>query len=208
MDEVKLLIQSARNERESGDLNKSLQMFLEIDQSKFNENQIYDFLGELGLTYFHLKDFENSKITFEKALNKAREENKETYQALFLRHLVKKEFNNNPEELTQKAITARELAEKSGRKDLVWFDQGVISALFNSNASKEDFQKWFEIESEDLLKASKEVKDEIALWVWVTGMLLEKYDFDKDKSHLNLALILAEKYNLERRKDQIYERKK
>jgi len=203
MDEIKLLIQRARNERELGNTNKSLQLFLEIDQSKLSDTQIFDYLGELGLSYFHLKDYEKSKAKFNEGLERAKKESRVSYEALFLRHLCKKEFNFTKEELIVMSKSARELAESSGRKDLVWFDQGVISCLIHSNASDEEINKWFEIESRDILNASREVKDDTALWVWITGMLLEKFEYNKDKSVLNLALILAEKFNLERRKEQI-----
>jgi len=203
MEEIKNQIKIARNERETGDPRKALEMFLNINQSDLSETQIYDYLGELGLTYFHLQDFENAKKNFEIALEKAKTEGKISYQALFLRHLTKKEFNSDPQVLVKLSTQARELAEKADRKDLIWFDQGVISSLLASNSNEEEIKKWFLIESKDLLEASREVKDETAIWVWVTGMLIEKYQFDKDLSHLNLALLISEKFNLERRIEQI-----
>lgn len=203
MDDIKLLIQNARKERESGNASKSLSMFLEIDKSKLSESQVYDYLGEVGLTYFHLKDFENAKKIFEEALQKSQIENKLSYQALFLRHLSKREFNTDLNNLVSTSIKAREIAEKADRKDLVWFDQGVISSLIISNASKVELEKWIEKESVDLLAVSKELKDDLALWVWVTGILIEKFHIYKNMSDLNLALIISEKFSLERRKEQI-----
>jgi len=203
MDGIKILIQNARKERETGNPQVSLKMFLDINQNDLSDTQKYDFLGELGLTYFHLQEFEKAKETFELGLDKAKKEGMVTYEALFLRHLSKKEFNFSHQELITLSTQARELAVKAERKDLVWFDQGVISALLSSNSDKEVIKNWFEIESQDLLFASRQVKDEMAVWVWVTGMLIEKYQFDLDKSNLNLALIISEKFNLERRKEQI-----
>jgi len=203
MDEMKLLIQKARNERETGSPKKALEMFLEIDQNMLSQTQIYDFLGELALTYFHLNDYKNAKSIFQQALSKSEQESNLSYQALFLRHLSKKEFENDKLKLIENSIKARELADKSNRKDLVWFDQAVISSLLLANSPKEELLKWFHIESNDLLEASRTNKDDLALWVWVTGMLIEKFQFDQDKSNLNLALIISEKFNLERRKTQI-----
>lgn len=200
----KTLIQNARIEREKGDLLRALDLFLSIDRSILSESQIYDYIGELGLTYFHLKDFDKAKTAFEEGLNKSIQDKNISYQALFLRHLSKKEFGFNKSVLLKNAIKARELAENAGRNDLVWFDQGVISALISINSNYKELKKWFEIEAQDLYKASQNTKDETSLWVWVTGMLIEKYQVDNDKSHLYLALILAEKFSLERRKEQIH----
>lgn len=203
--DIKSLIQEGKRERETGNLSRALEIFLTIDKTQLTRTQAYDYLGELGLTYFHLNDFKQAQHIFETGLNNSKKDQEISYEALFLRHLAKPQFKYKNSQILKMALRAHKLAVESGRKDIVWFDQGVISALININSKYEDLKKWFEIEANDLYIASKSIKDETALWVWVTGMLIEKFNYDQDKSHLYLALILAEKFSLARRKEQILE---
>ncbi len=67
MNNKKQQIINARNERETGDPSKALEMFLQIRRDQLEPSQEFDYLGELGLTYWHLKKFEEAKATFEEA---------------------------------------------------------------------------------------------------------------------------------------------
>jgi len=61
MHTYKQQVTNARDERETGDPNKALEMFLQIDKDQLEPDQLFDYLGELGLTYWHLKQFEEAR---------------------------------------------------------------------------------------------------------------------------------------------------
>ncbi|HCC41909.1 TPA: hypothetical protein DEP93_00345, partial [candidate division WWE3 bacterium] len=60
MNDFKQQISNAINERETGDTNKALEMFLQIDKTQLKSEQLFDYLGELGLTYWHLKKYDEA----------------------------------------------------------------------------------------------------------------------------------------------------
>ena len=60
MSDFKAQIKNARDERETRDVNKALEMFLQIDKAQLESNQLFDYFGELGLTYWHLKKFDEA----------------------------------------------------------------------------------------------------------------------------------------------------
>ena len=204
MVDYKEQIKNAREEREKGDLNKSVEMFMKIDKSHLEDSQQFDYLGELGLTYFHLKDFDKAKNCYEQALDVANKLDNDSYKAVTLRQLSKKEFNEGDITNSLKyAIQARDIALNTGRKDLVWFDDAVISALLDKNASKDEVENWILIATEDLIKVGSLEKDETAKWVWFTGILMNRAKQLNSKVDLNLAMFVAEQFGLERRKEQI-----
>ena len=205
MSDLKKLIKKARDERETGDLNRSLDMFLDINKKEIEQrSQLMDYLGEMGLTYFHLKEYEKSKECYEEAKSVAEEDGNISYKALMLRHLSRPEFNeDNIENSVNLAKDARALAKEAGRKDLAWFDHGVVSALLKINTSQEEVKNWYEIEAMDLYEISQHDPDSIAVWIWVTGLLIDRSKIFNDKSDLYLALTISEKFNLERRKEEI-----
>ncbi len=197
-------IKTARDERETGDANKSLSLFLEIDKSQLEPNQLFEYLGELGLTYWHLENYDEAKKTFEELKGLAESLNNDSYKAVALRHLSRPEFNEgNPDLAVQYAQEARDLAKSTGRKDLVWFDHGVVSVLIFKGATKEEIKEWLDVESQDLIEMYREEKDKTAVWVWVTGLLIDRAKIYESKSDIRLALMIAKEFNLERRKEQI-----
>jgi len=206
MVDYKLQIKNAREEREKGNLNKSVEMFMKIDKSQLEDSQLFDYLGELGLTYFHLKDFDKAKKCYEQALAVANKLDNGSYKAVTLRQLSKKEFNQGDSTNSLKyAIQARDVALKTGRKDLVWFDDAVIATLLDKNTSRKEVENWILIATEDLIKVGSLEKDETAKWVWFTGILMNRARQLNSKADLNLALFVAEQFGLERRKEQITE---
>ena len=206
MEDFKKQISAARDERETGDANKALEMFLEIDKSQLETYPKLNYLGELGLTYWHLKRYEEGKTTFEEAKSGAEDLKDSSYIAVALRQLSRPEFNENTPSLAiEYAQKARQLAQESNRQDIVWFDQGVVTALIFNNASTEEIKKWFEIEAEDLYKVSRTTKDEIAKWVWTTGLLMDRSRVFNSVGDLYIALMIAEQFCLARRKEQIEE---
>ncbi len=194
----------ARDEREKGDPNKALEMFSQIDRNELDHDQLFDYLGELGLTYWHLKRFEEAKKLFEEAKLHAETSKNDSHLALALRQLSRPEFNESDQSLAvEYSKKARELAQKAGRQDLAWFDHGVVTALAFSKSSKDEIKKWYEIESKDIYEVSRNFKDETAKWVWTTGLLMDRAKTFDTIGDLYLALMLADQFGLARRKEQI-----
>lgn len=210
MSDYKNEIKNARFERETGDLNKSLEMFLDIEREDIDKpNQLFDYLGELGLTYFHLKDYENAKKYYEEALELAEKLENDSYKAVAYKHLSNLKFNGeNTEKALEYAMEARKSALKAGRKDLVWFDGGIITALFDKGASEEEIENWISTAIDDLNRVGSLEKDETAKWVWFTGILMDMAKLYKSKTKLDLAYFVADQFGLERRKEQIEELRK
>jgi len=206
MNDFKQQIIKSRDERETGDANKALQMFLEIDKNQLESDQLLSYLGELGLTYWHLKRYSEGRAAFEEARVYAKRIGNNSYMAVALRHLSRPEFNeNNPNLALEYAKKARQLAFESKRQDLAWFDHGVVTALIFSKGTLDEIRKWFETEAEDLYKISQNSKDEIAKWVWVSGLLIDRARVFNTVEDLYIALIIAEQFNLVLRKKQIEE---
>lgn len=204
MNDLKQQIIDARNERETGDPNKALEMFLQIDKGQAEPNQLFDYLGELGLTYWHLSRYQEAKSTFEEAQKHAETNKNSSHQALAFRQLSRPEFNEqNPSLAVEYAKKARELAHETKRQDLAWFDHGVVTALIFAKGSQSEINEWFEIEAKDLYEVSRFSKDEIAKWVWATGLLMDRAQVFNTIGDLYLALIIAENFGLARRKEQI-----
>jgi len=204
MNNLKEQIQIARDEREIGDANKALELFLKIDESKLEPDQRFYYIAELGLTYWHVKKFDEAKNTFEKLKALAEKHGNKSYEAVALRHLSRPEFNeNDPDSAVECALEARKLAHSEKREDLVWFDHGVVTAMMFKGTSIEEIEKWFELEAEDLYNISRKTKDEIAKWVWTTGLLMDRAKVYDTKSDLYVALLIAEHFSLARRKEQI-----
>ncbi len=126
--------------------------------------------------------------------------------AVAFRQLSRPEFNKaNPSDAVEYAKKAQELAKKTGREDVAWFDHGVVTALIFSNSSHEAISKWFEIEAEDLYKVSGKTKDDIAKWIWASGLLIDRAQTFNTIGDLYLALMIADHFGLVRRKEQIEE---
>ncbi len=206
MSDFKKQIKNARDERETGDANKALAMFLQIDKTQLESNQLFDYLGELGLTYWHLKKFDEARAIFEEAQRHAEKIGNKSYQAMSLRQLSRPEFNEGKPDLAVKyAQQARQIALEEKRQDLAWFDHGVVTALIFEKVPSDEIKKWFEIEAGDLYKVSRNTKDEIAKWVWTSGLLMDRAQVFNTIADLYLALMIAEQFNLTRRKEQIEE---
>jgi tetratricopeptide (TPR) repeat protein len=204
--DFKAQIKNARDERETGDATKALEMFLQIDKAQLEYGQLFDYLGELGLTYWHLKRFAEAQNVFEEALEHSKEIGNKSHQAMSLRQLSRPEFNaSNPDIAVERAIQARQLALEEQREDLAWFDHGVVTALIFKKAATGEIKKWFDIEAEDLYKVSITTKDEIAKWVWFSGLLMDRSQVFDSLADLYLAMIIADQYGLARRKEQIKE---
>jgi len=204
MENVKELINKARNVRETGDVEQALSLFMEINPKLLDDKQRFDYLGELGLTYYHLKEYDKAISVYKESEELAKSLDSISYRALTLRNLSRPEFNpDDAQKSLSLAKEARELAHESGRGDLVWFDHGVITSLIYNNASHEELTSWFEIEAQDLYDAFKKVDDDIAKWVWMTGLLMDRGKIFNSKADLFLALTIAEKFNLKRREEQI-----
>lgn len=204
MNDFKQQLTDARNERETGDPNKALEMFLQLDRAQMESNQLFDYLGELGLTYWHLKKFEEARNTFEEAQKHALTSENKSHEAVALRQLSRPEFNeSNPSLAVEYATKARQLAYDSNRQDLAWFDHGLVTALIFAKQAEDEIRKWFEIEAEDLYKISHSTKDEIAKWVWASGLLMDRARIFNTIGDLYLALMIAEQFHLARRREQI-----
>lgn len=204
MNDYKKQITDARNERETGDPNKALGMFLQIDPGSLESSQLFDYLGELGLTYWHLKRFDEAKATFEGAKGCAEQSGDSSHLAVAFRQLSRPEFNQkDPSVAVEYAKRAQKLAQQAGRQDVAWFDHGVITALLFSQGSQEEIREWFETEARDLYEVSRHSKDDIAKWVWASGLLMDRAQTFNTISDLYLALMIAEQFGLARRKEQI-----
>lgn len=203
MSDFKIQFKTARDERETGDAAKALEMFLQIDKSKLEANQLFDYLGELGLTYWHVKKYEEAKPTFKEAKELAEKLDNNSFKAVALRQLSRPELNEgNPDLSVQYAQEARELAFGAKREDLVWFDHGVVASLIFKGASEQEIKNWFDIEAKDLYEVSQYTKDQIAKWVWTCGLLIDRSKVFNTISDLYIALLIAEQFNLARRKEQ------
>lgn len=206
MSDFKVLIRNARDERETGDAEKALEMFLQIDKSRLESDQLLNYLEELGLTYWHLKKFDEARAMFEEALKQSNKTGNRAYQAMSLRHLSRPEFNEGKPDIAVKyAQQARQLAFEEKREDLAWFDHGIVTALIFNKAAKAEIKKWFDTEAEDLYKVSQNTKDKIAKWVWFSGLLIDRAKVSDSVADLYLAMIVADQFNLARRKEQIEE---
>ncbi len=204
MDNLKQKIREARDQRETGDVSKALEMFLQIDKNELDQSQLFTYLGELGLTYWHDKKFEDAKDTFEEMLSLAKKLDDKSYQAASLRQLSRPEFNEaDPSKAVEQAKQARQLAFEAKREDLAWFDHGVVTTLTFSGASIDEIKEWFDTEAEDLYKISQHSKDEIPKWVWTSGLLMDRSKVFDNIADLYLALIIAEHFGLARRVEQI-----
>lgn|GEM_PF-3157231 len=203
-DQFKKQLSIARDERETGDLNKALGLFNEIDEAQLDSDQLFTYLGEKGLTLWHLKKYGEAKEMFERSKKLAEDLNNDSYKAVSLRQLSRSEFNTEDKiKAIDLAREARELAFKSSREDIVWFDHGVVDAMIANNSSKDEIESWFLKESEDLYNISQKTKDQIAKWVWLTGLLIDRYKVYNTKADLYTAKIIAEQFNLSRRIEQI-----
>lgn len=206
MSDFKKQIKNARDERETGDANKALKMFLQVDKDKLESEQLFDYLGELGLTYWHLKKFDEARQIFEESLEHSKKIGNKSYQAMSLRQLSRPEFNEgNPDIAVKHAHQARQLALEEKREDLAWFDHGIVTALIFKKATSDEIRKWFDIEAGDLFKVSQNTKDEIAKWVWFSGLLMDRAQVFNSVADLYLAMMIADQFNLARRKEQIEE---
>ena len=206
MTDLKQQIKNARDERETGDANKALEMFLQIDKTNLESSQLFDYLSELGLTYWHLKKFDQARATFEEEQVHAQKIGNKSYRAVALRQLSRPEFNeSDPNHAVNCAQQAQQIALEEKRQDLAWFDHGVVTALIFKKAHPDEIKKWFEIEAEDLYNVSRNTKDEIAKWVWTSGLLIDRAQVFDTVADLYLALMIAEQFNLVRRKEQIEE---
>jgi tetratricopeptide (TPR) repeat protein len=193
-------IKTARNEREQGNLEKALELFLTIDKTVLNESELFDYYGELGLTYLQLKNLSLAISCFQLCQSLAFQQDSDSLYSVSLRHLSNPIFHEkNLEHALSLALEAREMAKNANRNDLVWFDQGVINCLSFSNSSKSEISKWLSIMVKDLYEKGIEEKDDIALWVWVTGYLIELSKISENKDILYLALLISEKYSLKRK---------
>lgn len=72
-------------------------------------------------------------------------------------------------------------------------------------AATDEIRKWFDIEADDLYKISRNTKDEIAKWVWFSGLLMDRAQVFNSVADLYLAMMIADQFNLARRKEQIVE---
>lgn len=197
-------IKSARNEREHGNLQKALEMFLLIDKATLTESQLFDYYGELGLTYLLLKNKSLALSCYQMCQNLAFKSNNDSLYSVSLRHLSNPEFHLTKfQDSLSLAKEARELAIKSNRKDIVWFDQGIINSLSYAKTSKSEVSFWVSQMVKDLYQYGSAEKDETALWVWVTGYLIELSKNSENKDILYLALLISEKFKLERRVEEI-----
>lgn len=204
MENLNEKIRKARDERETGDANKALEMFLEINKNDLELSQLFDYLGELGLTYWHLQKFPEAKEIFEEVKEKAENEGDNSHLAVALRHLSRPEFNkDNPSKSIDLSKQARQLAFNSKREDIAWFDHGVITSLIFNNSELEELKEWFDTEAKDLYEVSQKTKDEIAKWVWTTGLLIDRAAVFNNIGDLYLAHMIAENFNLKIRKEQI-----
>jgi len=204
MKDFKEKLKTARDEREQGDVKKAIELFLEIDKSKLDLDELFTYLGEFGLSYYHAKDYENALLCFNELKTVSRDNNNLSYTAAALRQLSRPEFNEKtPEQAVKYAKEARDLAFNAKREDLVWFDHGVVKALEFNKKPLEDIKSWFEIEAKDLYEVSQFVKDELAKWVWVCGLLMDRAMIFNTKSDLIVALLIADHFNLAIRKKQI-----
>jgi tetratricopeptide (TPR) repeat protein len=202
--DYKQQINDARNERETGDLNKALEMFLQINRDQLEPNQLFNYLGELGLTYWHLKRYDEARETFEDAKSQAEKSENSSQLALAFRQLSRPELNeNNPSTAVEYAKKARELAKEAGRQDIAWFDHGVVTALIFNKNSQEEIREWFEIEAKDLYEVSRDIDDDVAKWVWVIGLLMDRAKIFNTIGDLYIAQMIADQFSLNRRKEQI-----
>jgi len=70
------------------------------------------------------------EITFEEAKKHAEASGNYSHMALALRQLSRPEFNDtSPTIAVEYAKQAQQLAQDASRKDLAWFDHGVVAAL-------------------------------------------------------------------------------
>ena len=77
----------------------------------------------MGLTYWHLKKFNEAKTTFNEAQTHAQKVKNKSYQAMSLRQLSRPELNEGNPDLTVKyAQQARQLALDEKRQDLAWIE--------------------------------------------------------------------------------------
>lgn len=206
MSDFKRQIKNARDERETGDASKALEMFLQVDRNQLESDQLFDYLGELGLTYWYLKKFDEARAIFEEALEHSKKIGNKSYQAMSLRQLSRPEFNEgSPDIAVKHAQQARQLALEEKREDLAWFDHGIVTALIFKKAATDEIRKWFDIEADDLYKISRNTKDEIAKWVWFSGLLMDRAQVFNSVADLYLAMMIADQFNLARRKEQIVE---
>ena len=210
MADFKDQIKKARDEREKGELKTALDMFLKINKSGIDQpNQLFDYLGELGLTYLHLKNYVKAKKCYEEALELPENLLDDSKRAVVLKHLSNPKFHkDNPDEALKNALEARELALNVGRKDLVWFDSGITSILFENKSTNEEIEKWIKISSDDMNKVGSLEKDETAKWTWFVGILIDQVKLSGSETSLNLAYFVANQFGLKRRLEQIEELKK
>jgi tetratricopeptide (TPR) repeat protein len=205
-DKIEELIKIARDERETGDPNKALVIFNEIDEKQLDSDQLFTYLGEKGLTLWHLKKYDEAKEVFERIKKIAEDLKNDSYMAVALRQLSRPEFNTDTlDKAVEDAKKAREYAFKSNREDIAWFDHGVVSSLIINKSPKEEVESWFLTEAEDIYNISQKTKDQIAKWVWITGLLIDRYKVYNTKADLYTAKIIAEEFKLSRRIEQIDE---
>lgn len=102
MSDFKRQIKNARDERETGDASKALEMFLQVDRNQLESDQLFDYLGELGLTYWYLKKFDEARAIFEEALEHSKKIGNKSYQAMSLRQLSRPEFNEGSPDIAVK----------------------------------------------------------------------------------------------------------
>lgn len=174
-----------------------------------------DIQNHVGLTYYHLKDYELAKDIWEEYRVLSKVLGLPSMEAVFLRQLSRYQlWEDNDIELTRAygiATDAYAKAIESNRKDLTWFAHGLFNIL-NRQKLPHDVGK------KDLLKVifEQEVKAFKNEWrlasntekgVWFTGILIDWLAINNLlwilKPGLFFSLALSKALKLKRREEQI-----
>ncbi|MFC1625098.1 hypothetical protein ACFL15_01870 [Patescibacteria group bacterium] len=208
------LLREAVEERERGNIKLSIEKFRVAQKQSptFKHNLRVE--NHIGIAHFLLSEYKKALYIFANNVMMVRKwakgENPDpdpSFEAECLRHASRPQLYEEEMMLffaLKGAKDARNLALETERTDLPWFSDGVLEnllAIEETTKSKLN-EAWAQAVVDLKLMWEKE-KNDLAKWGWLVGILIHKAMIEKDLSYLEIAEILANEKNLERRKEEV-----
>lgn len=205
--EYKELIKHGENLRENeGKKEEALKVFADALEVAEGIKQIAEATAHIGLTQWHMKNFEKARATFEGLLALGEKKNESGVMALAYRNLSRPEITPDPKLQVDYAGKAFDSAKKGDNTDLTWYAQGVVKVALE-NGMDEEAKKWLKVEESELNKVlDGEVKVDNSnhvIQIWQTGYMMDKARVENDPSGLPEALKIAQDSSLSIRIEHI-----
>lgn len=193
-------------ERETGDLDKAIELLKEAVKSAEPGKQKACARNHLGLAYFHRGAYEIARVEWIAAHNISKVFDVPSEEAVSLRNLSRHQLYNNNGDLEgalECSLKALEMAKSQKRIDLIWFIHGIFSAK-HALEIKKGQRKLVRQEARALIKVWRKVP-KLERDIWASGLVMDIAIVTGKVSlfFLKIALNIVTKKGLERRKEQI-----